>query len=176
MGRSLLDRVELDDLDNAPAEAEAEPLDRDPAPAESARKRRRRKVTEAVRPSGRTVTTTTRKRIAAELQAYIELAAIPVIVRDPICGDAIHAQAEPCAEAIAGILGRYPDLADKFLATGLIGDWIKLAMAIKPIFETVWAHHVTKTIGAEGGPDEPPRDANGYSGRIATLPAFRAAG
>lgn len=175
MGTSLLDRVDLDDLHAATDGELPEELERDPAPAENTRKRRRRKVSEAVRPAGRPVTSTTRKRIAAELQAYIELAAIPVVMKDPLCGGAIHAQAEPCAEAIAGILGRYPDLAEKFLATGLIGDWIKLAMAVKPIVETVWAHHVTKVIGAEGGPDEPTHTASGGRG-IATLPAFRAAG
>ena len=90
------------------------------------------------------VTPALKKRISGELEAYIEMMAIPLVFRDEVCGAAVHAQAKPIADAIARILARYPDLAHKFLATGVLGDWIALGLAVKPVIEAVYAHHVAK--------------------------------
>jgi hypothetical protein len=99
------------------------------------------------------ITPALRKRIAGEIEAYIEMAAIPIVMRDEVCGGAIHAQAKPMADAIANILSRYPDLAHKFLATGVLGDWLKLVLAIKPIAEAIYQHHIVKPVDEEAVPD-----------------------
>jgi hypothetical protein len=95
------------------------------------------------------VTPALKKRISAELEAYIEFAAMPVIMRDPTCGGALHDQAKPIADSITAILAKYPDLAHKFLATGMLGDWLKLGIAFQPVIKAIWDHHVVKT--PEGG-------------------------
>lgn len=100
-----------------------------------------------------TVTPTLKKRIEAEVAMYIEFAAMPIVLRDEVCGNAIHQQAEPIAKAITQILSRYPDLAHKFLATGNIGDWIKLAVALQPVGKVIWEHHVTKPEQEVTAPD-----------------------
>lgn len=104
-----------------------------------------------------------KKRISAELEAYIQMAAIPVILRDEVCGGVINEQAKDVADAIATILSRYPDLAHKFLATGVLGDWLKLLLASKKILTVVYAHHIGKRA------EEEDHDTPDYS----TYPAYR---
>lgn len=98
------------------------------------------------------VTPALKNRIAGEIEAYIEMAAIPLVMRDPVCGGALHEQAKPMAKAIAQILSRYPELASKFMATGVFGDWIKLVMVTAPVLRVVYSHH--------SGPQETPHDHN----------------
>lgn len=101
------------------------------------------------------VTPALRKRISAEIEAYIQFAAIPLVMRDETCGGVLHEQAQPIAEAITTILSRYPDLAHKFLATGVLGDWLKLGVVLQPVIKTVWDHHVVRKP-AEGDTGEQP--------------------
>jgi hypothetical protein len=99
------------------------------------------------------ITPALKKRISSELEVYIELMAMPIVMRDPVCGGAIHEQAKPMADAIAQILSRHPEIASKFLATGMIGDWLKLLAAVQPIASAVWAHHITSTPEQAPGGD-----------------------
>lgn len=103
------------------------------------------------------VTPALKKRIAAELEAYVEMAAIPLIMRDPTCGTALHDQAKPIAEAIAQIMSRHPEVAHKFMQTGVFGDWFKLIMAVGPVVKVAWSHHSPQTPEIEDdAPDFPP--------------------
>jgi hypothetical protein len=90
------------------------------------------------------VTPALKKRISAEIEAYVEFAALPLVMRDPTCGTVVHAQARPIGDAIAQILSRYPDLAHKFLQTGVLGDWLKLAAVLQPVLKVVYEHHIVK--------------------------------
>src|SRR6201992_110254 len=63
------------------------------------------------------VTPALKKRIAAELQAYIEFAAMPIVMRDPVCGGAIHEQAKPIAAAITAITDPDPEVPHTILTT-----------------------------------------------------------
>ena len=99
------------------------------------------------------ITPALKRRISGELEVYIDLVAMPIVMRDPVCGGALAEQAKPIADAIAQILSRHPEIAHKFLATGMIGDWLKLFAAVQPIAATVWAHHVTDKPDAEDGGD-----------------------
>ena len=121
-------------------------LDADPAPDATVKqgKRPARKAQVVGGPAPTRVTPVMQKRISAEIEAYVEFAALPLLMRDPTCGGALHEQAKPIAEAIAQILSRYPDLAAKFLATGVLGDWLKLGLALQPVLKALWTHHVVK--------------------------------
>lgn len=99
------------------------------------------------------ITPALKKRISGELEVYIELMAMPIVMRDPVCGGAIHEQARPMADAIAQILSRHPEIASKFLATGMIGDWLKLLAAVQPVAAAIWSHHITSTPEQEPGGD-----------------------
>lgn len=100
------------------------------------------------------VTPALKKRIAAEIQAYVEFAAMPVIMRDPVCGGAVHEQAKPIADSIATILARYPEIAHKFLATGVLGDWLKFGLAMQPVLAAVWSHHIAGSPEQHAGGDD----------------------
>lgn len=95
------------------------------------------------------VTPALKKKISAEIEAYIEFAALPIVLRDPTCGQALHEQAKPIADAIANLLARNPELAHKFLATGVLGDWLKLLSVTYPVLKAVFDHHITKTKDEE---------------------------
>ena len=133
---------------------EGQPLAQDPPPGSS--KAPRPKLRQAT--TGGNVTPALRKRISAELEAYVEFAALPLVLRDPVCGGALHEQAKPIADAITAILARYPDLAHKFLATGVLGDWLKLGVALHPVLKAMWEHHIKATPDdqVEGGADGQP--------------------
>lgn len=120
----------LDDSGQPPAQ--------DPVPGTS--KTPRPKLRQAT--TSGNVTPALKKRISAELEAYVEFAAIPIVLRDEVCGTVLHEQARPIADAITAILSRYPDLAHKFLQTGILGDWLKLGVALQPVLKTIWEHHV----------------------------------
>lgn len=167
----MLDRVDLDAADVTDGPEPPEEYDPDPEPSVPAA-RGRRKIRDAVKPSGATINATQRKRLVAELEAYAELAALSVIVRDPVCGQAVHDQARPVAEALAAILARYPDMASKILGTGMVGDWLKLLMAVKPIVAAVWSHHIVRPVDspAEGVTSATPGPAD-----LNLYPAWRPA-
>lgn len=157
---SLLDRIkgvefgDNNDLDNTPEIPDEVPeewgaeLTADPVPGPRGR------TSSALTPTtfGK-VTPTMQKKIAEQIAMYIELLAAPVELRDPVCGGAIGDQAEALGKAFAKILARYPEAAHKMLAGGVLGDWIAVMLAAKPIGEAIWNHHIVKT-GDDGGQDD----------------------
>lgn len=96
------------------------------------------------------VTATMQKKIAEQISMYIDLLAMPLAVRDPLCGGALSDQAEALGKAFAKILAKYPEAAHKMLAGGVLGDWLAVLMAAQPIATAVWSHHIAKTTGQEG--------------------------
>ncbi len=161
---SLLDKIKAvengQEIDEEPGEEPGEEpafgwddLPPDPAPVN------RRSSGPVVPKTYGKVTPAMKKRIAAELEVYIELLAMPVMMRDQHCGGAIHDNAGKVADAISQILARYPDVAHKFVTTGVFADGLKLALALKPIGEAIWEHHVVKT---EGGNDSERLDLDSF--------------
>lgn len=161
---SLLDRIKgvesvPETVDGIPDEVPAEwseGFNPDPVPGPAV------KASPLTPKTSGNLTPALKKRLSAELEMYIEFMAMPVLMRDPTCGQAIHDQAAPIAAAVMQILSRHPELAHKFLATGNIGDWIKLAVALQPVGKVVWDHHIVKTGTEE---QEPAGDFD--------LPAYR---
>jgi hypothetical protein len=91
------------------------------------------------------ITPAMRKRIAAELEAYGQFLAMPILLRDETCGAVVQRQVKPAADALADILAEYPDIAHKFMATGILGKWMKLFATLWPVFQVVYAHHIART-------------------------------
>lgn len=148
---SLLDRLkgeesseELDDYSELPDDSEWDGLLQDPPPAATPQQRSKRPSILPPPPSGPALKLAERRRIAAELEAYGYLLVMPLQIRDPVCGEVARETIKPAADALTGILARYPDLAAKFLATGVFGDWIKLVAVLKPLAEVVYHHHIAK--------------------------------
>jgi len=160
---SLLDRIKgvefepHSDLENIPRipdeipdewDSEEEPLAADPIPAP----RGRLKAAPVPMTYGK-VTPTMQRKIAEQISMYIDMLAMPVAFRDPVCGGAVQDQAEALGKAFAKILARYPEAAHKMLASGVLGDWIAVGLAAKPIAEAVWNHHIVKRDD-DGGHDD----------------------
>lgn len=162
---ALLDRIKgVDfepnkDLENIPqipdevpdewtAEQDSEPLAADPPPAQRRPDPMFKPVTYGK------VTPAMQRKIAEQISMYIELFAMPAAMRDPVCGGAVQDQAEALGKAFAKILSRYPEAAHKMLASGVLGDWIAVGMAAKPIAQAIYHHHIAKDIEQEGAPDD----------------------
>jgi hypothetical protein len=105
------------------------------------------KPTKKVRPKAgpRGGTARLRKEAAAEIETYIQMVALPLSVRDGHCAGALSAQSAEIANALVNVLSRYPGVLEKLRGTGVFGDCLGLAMALKPVAEAIVAHHITKT-------------------------------
>lgn len=117
----------------------AELFEQDPPPG-SAAPRPRGPVFKAT--TSGAITPALKKRIAAELEAYGQFLAMPILIRDPVCGEVVQRQVKPAADAIADIMAEYPEIAHKFMATGILGKWMKLFAVLWPVVQVVYAHHI----------------------------------
>jgi hypothetical protein len=87
-------------------------------------------------------------------------------MRDPVCAGAIQDQAETIADRLVPIIARSPAMLAWFTgSTAPYMDWFALAMALRPVASTVWAHHVSHSIG-----HQEEQDATDFSAYAA--PAF----
>jgi hypothetical protein len=122
-------------------------LDSDPLPLESPRKAARtnsrtQKSTPSKPNSGpRTPNRTDTKK---EIQALIALMAMPVAMRDPICGGAVIEQSNAVAEALTDIAMQNEKLMKLLTSGGDVMMYLKLAMALSPIAQTVYGHHFVR--------------------------------
>jgi hypothetical protein len=119
-------------------------FDADPAPGK--RTRAPRTGADVARPTRRKVTPIVRKQVADEVEAYLLLGAGAWQMRDEHCGGALEKQAREIAERLAPILGKNAAIVDWLHTSGVIGDWAKLLMAIKPVFDAVREHHIVKSV------------------------------
>lgn len=115
------------------------------------------------RPPAPRGSTVLRRKVAAELEAYARMAALGVAVRDPHCGMAMNDQAKAIADALAEIIARNPQLAEKFIQAGVIGDWAKLLMAVQPVVAAIYRHHIARSTD----------DQEGSRVDVAQYPAYR---
>lgn len=109
---------------------------------------------------GRRVTTAMRKDIRGKVAMLLTLAGGAWSARDPHCGgvllDAIPDRETPdgpadgIASAIADLVCDSPDLVKWFSSSGRYLKWFTLAMAMQPVLQGVFAHHVSHTVAADG--------------------------
>lgn len=121
-------------------------LPEDPKPT---RRRARSSSSRVSQPSAR-VTVAQRKAVHDALEMMIVLPAGIAELRDPYCGAALSAQADAIVERLTPIVCRNAAMLAWFTEGAGYLDWLGLATAIWPVVTTVWAHHVTHSIGQEG--------------------------
>lgn len=97
----------------------------------------------------RPVSAAVRKRLADELHAYATMVALAWTVRDDYCGPVLNDQARAIAEALADIIGRNPAMVRWVETSGIVGDWMKLSMAIMPVVTAVRQHHIVRSVPSD---------------------------
>jgi hypothetical protein len=142
-------------LDDLPGE-----LLPDPPPGKPARSAR----SASPKPAPKRVSPTVRKQLADEIEAYLILGSGAWSMRDPYCGEVLEKQAHDIALRLAAILGKNAQIVEWLHKTNVIGEWVALGLAIKPVVEAVRDHHVTKKVQADDGTE--PFDTSPY-------PAYR---
>lgn len=158
------------DVPDDPSEitdAQGDPEDvPDPQPARRSRRGRRNASMRAANKPSRAEQT----QVRDALTMLYTLPAWGVRVRDPHCGGALMDQRDDIVNALVPIVCRNPAMLAWF--TGANAPWmdlLALAQALLPVGQTIWSHHVTKTVGHdhEQGGGVNGVDLSGYS-----APAF----
>ncbi len=164
---SLLDRVSTAELqteigEEFPAEF-AEQFEQDlpsaafAEPATIGRKLRVRAPKQAP------VSATMKRRIAAEIQLYLEMV---VGVGEMYCSDCAavwEEHSKKIADRAAAIIARYPDMAEKFIGSGMIAEIVALGAALRQPVKQLVGHHVTHTISHEHEGTEDDGDYAAYA-------------
>ena len=65
---------------------------------------------------------------------------------DPYCGAALTGSWERVSEACVPLLMRSERVVKFMTTAGGLGDWVGLAIALKPLGEAIVKHHITKTV------------------------------
>ncbi len=85
-------------------------------------------------------------------------------LKDPHCGGALLDQRDDIVKALVPIVCRNPAMLAFFTAANAPWmDYLALAQALLPVGQTIWAHHVTHTVGATEDAGEVPVDLSHYS-------------
>lgn len=142
----LEDELELD--------PEPETFQPDPEP-------KRGEKTAGFKPPKKTikVAPATRKDIKAKVALMLTLPAGVFARRDPICGSVLLQQVPDISDALTDIVVDSPDLVQFFTSGGgSYMKWLTLAMAVQPVAEMAFKHHVAHSIEipAGGGPPTEP--------------------
>lgn len=158
---SLLDKLKGDSPDGSLSlefsSELSDEIEQDPTPSKSARSARSStSSTTPPKPAKGTrkpATAAIRKQVADELHTYLEMAAMTWGLRDDYCAGALSESSQEIAERLADIIAPNPKLVEWLHTSGLVGDWLKLLMAVKPVVSAIRDHHITHSVGGED--DEP---------------------
>ncbi len=129
----------------------------DPLPTEkkpSRSERRNSRQDPAPKGPGRPSNKTVQNEVRDEIDAFIALMAVPIVMRDPHCGGVVMQQRTQIADALSEIAMHNPAML-KFLRSG--GDimmYFKLVTALSPIAVTVYQHHFTSEEAEEESDNE----------------------
>jgi hypothetical protein len=115
-----------------------------------------------LKPSGAVIPAAMRRRVEAEILLYLELANGACEMACAHCAEFAEQHLKPIAKRAANIVARYPDLAEKLVTGGILGDWIALLIAVRPVIKQVTGHHVTHSIRYED--EETGGESTDYSG------------
>lgn len=110
--------------------------------------------------AGRRVTTAVRKDIRGKVAMLLTLAGGAWSARDPHCGGVLleaipdretpDGPADGIATAIADLVCDSPDLIKWFTTSGRYLKWFTLAMAVQPVLQAAFAHHISHTVTEDG--------------------------
>lgn len=108
-----------------------------------------------------------RKQVGDSLEFMLTLLTGTLAMKDPHCGGAAFAQREEITKALIPLVCKNPTLLRWFTATDApFMDFMALFLALKPVGQAVWQHHVAKAPVNPQGVNQP-RDLSGYA-----APAF----
>ena len=118
----------------------------DPIPTEEPKKRRirDRSARNTGKPVGRPSTASAKTEVRQQIDAFIALMAVPIVMRDPHCGSVLMQQRSDIAEALSEIAMKNPALLKMLNSGGDIMMYFKLVTALSPIAITVYQHHFVK--------------------------------
>ena len=108
-----------------------------------------RKVAARLRTTGPPVSAAMRRRIAVELQLYLEMAVGIGEMACPECAEVWDAHVKNISERGAALIALYPDLAEKLIGSGAIPAIVGLGAALRKPVAQVVRHHITHSIGSE---------------------------
>lgn len=125
----------------------------DPKPGKAKRSRAPRPP----RPMPTKATAAQKRQVEDAIEMMLSLLGGGLSFRDQVCGPAITEQAKAVAKAASPIICRNPAWLAWFVGgTGFL-DAMALLTACWPIGSTIWAHHVTGSLG---------HDHDGEDGRV----------
>jgi hypothetical protein len=127
-----------DDSDSASRSLDEDALEPDPAP------RRGKKIT---RTAVRKVTATQKRQIEDAVSLLLTTLGAGISFRDQHCGPALTEHADNIADKLVPIIARNPKWVEWFCGSTGFLDAMGLVIAFRPLLTTVWAHHVTHTVG-----------------------------
>jgi hypothetical protein len=124
---------------------EGDLLTPDPPPARRTAKQPRK---QAPKP-----TKAVQSQVADALTMMITLPAGIMAFRDPFCAGAVLENADNIVAKLVPIVCRNPAMLRWFTEGAGYMDFFALATAIAPVARTLWAHHVSHSVGQEEDED-----------------------
>lgn len=100
------------------------------------------------------VTAAVRKDVRAKTAMLLMLGARTWAARDEYCGGAALDAVPGVSAALADILCDSPDMVRWFSAGTGYMKWLNLMMALQPVGEAVWGHHIAHTVGEDVQPQD----------------------
>lgn len=127
-----------------------------------------RKVAAKLKPTGQPVSAAMRRRIAVEVQLYLEMVVGVGEMYCQPCAMVWDAHVKTISDRAAALISLYPDLAAKFVGSGMIPALVGLGAALRQPVRQVVGHHITHTIRDESSDDDSATDYAGYQPYRAT--------
>jgi hypothetical protein len=121
---------------------------RDPQPGEAPPRKARAAAKAAPRETPR-ITKKHKDEAQEEVETFLLMLSLTWGWQAPPCGDALEAAAPDIAAKVVKLLARKPQWLLKVREGGLLADALGIALALKPVVTTAWAHY-----SAPGGGDE----------------------
>ena len=114
-----------------------------------------------------TITKAMEREVREEIEAIVTMAALMWSVPDPVCGPVLSDQSRAIATSLTALLRRNPRLLASLRAAGWMGEWVQLAMAVGPVVNALYHHHI-----ATGEDQEDTDHGDITAPRLADYPAF----
>jgi hypothetical protein len=93
------------------------------------------------------ITKRIRDDIEGKLAMIFGFLSMSIMVKDPICGNALQANADAIVPKLVPMICKSPDLVKWFTKGGGYMAWFELAMVCWPVIQVVISHHLTHSIG-----------------------------
>ena len=130
------------------ARAEAENVDADPSPSDEPKRSRK--------PSARI-----QREVQDTIEAYLGVIATGWAIKDPLCGNVLADVTPNIAEKAVPLLARNPVIVKYLTKSSNFKEIMDLALAILPLIQVVYAHHMSHTISV-GQHEEQVQNYNDY--------------